>query len=550
MRLRFHPFLVLLAVLTCVSFTACGGEEKDVTGSGPARPVSEEKPSGGDIVVKGSIGDASTLLPVLASDAASFQIIDLLYNGLVRYDNDLGIEGDLAESWTVSPDGLEITFTLRRNVKWHDGEECTAADVRFTYELYVDPSTPTAYAEDFRQVSDFTVIDDYTIKVRYAEPFAPALISWSTPILPRHLLEGKDVVTSPLARHPVGTGPYRFRDWVTGDKIVLEANDSYWEGRPNIDRYVFRVIPDTATMFLELKAGNVDWMGLDPLQYTRQTETGYFTDNFRKHRYLNFQYTYLGFNLQKPLFQDRRVRQALAYAIDKKELIDIVLLGLGEAATGHYKPGTWVFNPDVKKYDFSPIRAVTLLAEAGWSDSDGDGWLDRDGEKFAFTIITNQGNKRRSRSAEIIKEKLKGVGIDVSIRIIEWAAFLKNFVRPRNFDALILGWSTTPDPDAYDVWHSSKTGPDELNHVSFRNAEVDELLERGRRSFDRDERREAYFRFQEILAEEQPYVFLYAAESLPIIHRRFRDVEIGAAGILTSNFIRWWVPEGERKYLP
>ncbi len=535
-------------VLSLVTLPAGCGEKK-----GGGEPVAGEsdsnRPVAGDTIIRGSIGDASNLIPLIASDSASFDIADLVYNGLVRYDRDLKVEGALAESWEISDDGLQITFFLRRGVKWHDGAPFTAADVRFTYELLVDPSTPTAYAEDFRQVTRFEVLDPFTVRVGYERPFAPALISWSMPVVPRHLLEGEEITTSPLARHPVGTGPYRFREWLTGEKIVLEAYDGYWEGRPKIDRYIYRIIPDTATMFLELKSGSVDWMGLDPLQYRRQTETALFRENYRKFRYLDFGYTYLGFNLQDPKFQDRRVRQAIAHAIDKEEIVDIVLMGMGQAVDGHYKPGTWVANPDVKKYRHDRERSRALLSEAGWVDSDDDGWLDRGGERFAFTIITNQGNRKRALTAEIIQGRLKEVGVDVSIRTIEWAAFLKNFVRPRNFEALILGWSTTPDPDSFDIWHSSKTGADELNHVSFRNAEIDELLERGRRTFDREERREAYFRIQEILAEEQPYVFLYAAESLPVIHRRFRGIEVGGQGI-THNFIDWWVPKGEQKYRP
>ncbi len=536
------------ALLVAAFLSGCGGG--DQTQAPPPGGGSPDVPVTGDAIIRGSIGDASNLIPLIASDSASFDIADLVYSGLVRYDRDLNIEGDLAESWEISPDGLEITFRLRRGVRWHDGAPFTAEDVRFTYELLVDPATPTAYAEDFLQVQRFQVLDPHTVRVSYGKPFAPALISWGMPIVPRHLLEGEDLTTTPLARSPVGTGPYRFVKWLTGEQIVLEASEDYWEGRPNIDQHITRVIPDTATMFLELKAGGVDWMGLDPVQYTRQTGTETFRRDFRKYRYLDFMYTYLGFNLEDPRFADRRVRQAIAHAIDKQELVDIVLLGLGQAVTGHYKPGSWAHNPDVMKYRHSPERARELLAEAGWLDRDGDGWLDRDGEKFAFTVVTNQGNRKRAMSAEIIQGRLKEVGIDMRIRVVEWAAFLKNFVRPRNFDAIILGWRTVPDPDAYDVWHSSKTGPDELNHVSFRNAEVDDLLERGRGTFDREERRKAYFRIQEILAEEQPYVFLFAPETLPIIHSRFRGVAIGSTGILTSNFIGWWAPKSEQRYAP
>jgi len=515
--------------------------------AGPA-PAAGEAPVRGDTIIEGSIGDASTLLPALASDSASFDVIGLVYNGLVRYDKDLVLEPELAERWEVSPDGLRITFHLRRGVKWHDGADFTAADVEFTYRTMIDPKTPTAYGEDFKQVRKFEVLDPLTVRVTYEKPFAPALASWGFSVMPKHLLAGKDITASPLARAPVGTGPYRLREWKSGEKIVLEAYDGYWEGRPNIDRVVYRIIPDTATMFLEMRAGNVDMMGLEPLQYTRQTDTDAFRKNFRKYRYLASAYTYLGFNLERPLFQDRRVRQAISHAINKQEVIDIVLLGLGQEATGPYKPGTWAHNANVRKYPYDPARAQTLLADAGWGRTGPDGVLVKEGKRFAFTVVTNQGNKLRAKVAEIIQKNLKAVGIDVEIRIIEWAAFLKEYVHPRKFDAVILGWTIPQDPDAYDIWHSSKTGPAELNHVSFKNAEADALIERGRRTFDQEERRKAYARFQEILAEEQPYVFLYVPDALPIVAARFRGITPAPAGI-SYNFIKWWVPKGEQKYV-
>jgi peptide/nickel transport system substrate-binding protein len=546
---RLPRFLPAAPLVLGLALFGCGpGEEPS---GGQEKPgVEPAVPTPGDTVIRGSIGDASSLIPLLASDTASADINGLVYNGLVSYDDELNIVGELAESWEISPDGLEITFRLRDGVRWHDGAPFSAEDVRFTYETMVDPETPTAYAEDFRQVELLEVLDPLTVRVRYGQPFAPALISWSMGIVPRHLLGGVDLTTTELARRPVGTGPYRFVEWRTAEQIVLEANDDYWGGRPFIDRYIYRIIPDPSTMFLELKAGNVDWMNLEPIQYARQTDSDFFRENFRRHRYLNFQYTYLGFNLKRPIFRDRRVRRAVACAVDKDELVAIVLHGLGQAVASHYRPGTWVHNPAVQGCGHDPEESRRLLAEAGWRDDDGDGILEREGKDFEFTVLTNQGNQRRARTAEIIQGRLREVGIAMSIRTVEWAAFLENFVRPRDFDAIILGWRTTPDPDAYDVWHSSKTGRDELNHVSFASEEVDALLEAGRRTFDREERRRAYFRIQEILAAEQPYVFLYAPESLPIIHSRFRDVRIGALGITPLNFLDWWVAPRERKYTP
>ncbi|OIP90332.1 MAG: peptide-binding protein [Syntrophaceae bacterium CG2_30_49_12] len=535
---------IILALITLLVVWGCTGEEQENTD----RETSDIGPAYGDIMVEGSIGDASNLIPILASDSTSHDIAAMVGNGLVKYDKDLNTVGDLAKSWDISHNGLVITFHLRKNVKWHDSHPFTADDVLYTYQVTIDPKTPTPYAGDFLKVKKAEVLDPYTFRVTYGKPFAPALMSWGTAILPKHLLAGKDITTSPLTRHPIGTGPYIFKEWLPGQKIVLVSNPGYFEGRPYIDGYIMRIIPDMATMFLELRANGIDRMGLTPLQYTRQTENNLFRKNFNKYRYLSFSYTFLGYNLKNPLFADKRVRQAIAYAINKEEIVQGVMLGLGKVATGPFKHGTWPYNPHVKTYPHSPRKAKELLAEAGWKDTDGDGILDKNGQPFVFEIITNQGNDVRQKCAEIIQKRLAEVGIKVKIRILEWAAFVNDFINKRKFAATILGWTIPLDPDLYDVWHSSKTGPEELNFISYKNREVDDLLERGRETFDQRERKKCYDRIQEILAEEQPYTFLYVPDALPIIHARFRGIKPAPLGI-GYNFVKWYVPRGEQRFV-
>ena len=537
--LRLLIFLSLIIVL----IVACGKKPAaDI-----AQPLSDKKPAYGDILVQGDIGDASNLIPLLASDSASHNIAGMVYNGLIKYDKDMNIVGDLAESWEISQNGLVITFHLRKGVKWHDGYPFTSADVLYTYQVTIDPKTPTAYAGDFLKVKRVEALNDYTFRVTYAKPFAPALISWSSAILPRHLLSGKDITKSTLARHPIGTGPYMFKEWVAGQKISLVSNPDYFEGQPYIDGRITRIIPDSATMFLELRAQNIAMMGLTPLQYTRQTENNLFKNNFNKYRYLSFAYTYLGYNLKNPLFTDKRVRQAISYAINKNEIISGVLLNLGKPANGPYKPGTWAYNDKVKIYDYNPKKARELLHEAGWTKLNSEGVLEKDGKPFIFEIVTNQGNETRQKCAEIIQRQLKEIGIIVKIRVLEWSAFVTDFINKRRFDSVILGWTIPLDPDAYDVWHSSKTAPEELNFISYKNPEADEMLEKGRSTFDQKERKKYYDRFQEILAEDQPYTFLYVPEALIIIHKRFRGIQPAPIG-LEYNFIKWYVPKDEQKY--
>lgn len=533
--------LFFIIFLAGIFITSCSEKTAPSNKAVPEK-VSDE-PAYGDTLIVGSIGEPTILIPMLASDNASHHIAGLIFNGLVKYDTDLSVIGDLAESWDISKNGLVITFHLRKGVKWSDGIEFTAEDVMFGYETIINEKTPTAYSEDFRQVKKAEVIDKYTFRVTYSKPFAPALTSWGNlVVLPKHLLKGKDIAKNEFTRAPIGLGPYKLEKWVEGQELVLNSYKDYFEGRPYIDNYIFRIIPDLATMFLEVKAGGIDMMGLTPVQFAKQTETSFFKANFQKFRYPQFVYTYMGLNLKHPFFKDKRVRQAIAHAIDKSEIVDVILFGLGTPATGPYVPNTWPYNPNVKEYDHNPDKARKILKEAGWEDTDGDGILDKDGKPFSFTILTNTGNSLRINTATIIQWRLKKIGIKVKIRTLEWSTFINEFIDKRRFEAVILGWSIGLDPDQYDIWHSSKTKEKELNFVSYSNSEVDELLEKGRSTFDIEERKKAYFRIQEILADELPYIFLYVPEATTIVHSRFKGIKPSPIGI-NYNLPKWYVPK-------
>jgi len=537
------------AIVICVVLAGCSSP--DQADSDRSVATADLAKAYGDTIVGGSIGDASVLIPMLAGDSASHEVAGQIFDGLIAYDRNLSdFEPRLAESWEVSEDGLHITFHLRQDVRWHDGVAFTARDVEFGFKAITNPDTLTAYAEDYLQVSSFELLDDFTIRVSYAKPFAPALGSWgSLVVLPRHLLEGKPINehATGFGRNPVGLGPYKLDSWESQKRISLTVNKDYYRGRPYLDGVMTRIIPDTQTQFLELKAGGLDQMGLTPLQFSRQTSTAVFERNFNKYKYLTNSYTYLGYNLKHPLFGDVRVRRALAHAINKQEIVDAVLLGLGSPAAVPYKPGTFWANQNISGPDYDPDKARALLAAAGWTDSDGDGVLDKDGSRFTFELITNKGNEQREKAATIVQRRLADIGVEVTVKVIEWAAFINNFIDTKKFDAVILGWSLSPDPDQYDIWHSSKTKPKQFNFVSFANEEVDGLLEKGRRTFDRNERKKYYDRFQEILDSEQPYTFLYVAYALPIVHKRFYGIEPAPAGIY-HNFKDWYVPKSLQKY--
>ncbi len=490
--------------------------------------------------IESSIGDARRLNPIIANDSASGTINDLVFNGLVKYDKDIKLIGDLAERWTISNAGKTITFYLRKGVTWHDGVEFTAEDCLFTYQKITDPAVATPYSSSYMDVIKAEAVGKHIFRVTYKEPFSPALESWAIGMLPKHILVEKDINTDPFNRNPVGTGPYKFREWVAGQKIVLDANDHYFEGRPHIDQVIYRIIPDSSTMFQELLSGGIDMMGLNPLQYLRKSETRRIKENYRKFRYPANGFTYLGYNLRNPLFADKHVRQALAYAIDRQAIIDGIVLGLGRPCTGPFSDVSWAYNRNAKSYPYDPEQATRMLAEAGWTTSGTGGVLEKNGKPFRFTIMTNQGNNERIRAAEIIQQNCKKVGIEVNIRVMEWQAFLEQ-IDKRSFDAIILGWSMGRDPDIYDIWHSSKTKKGEYNFIGYNNAEVDRLLIEGRRTFDREKRTRIYHRIHAILAEEQPYAFLYVPDATPIVHKRFKGIAVASLGIM-YNFTKWYVP--------
>ncbi len=505
-----------------------------------------DKPAHGDVLIDSDIGEAATLNPLLASDASSFNIIGMVFNGLVRYDRQLKLEGELADHWHVSPDGKTITFYLRHGVHWHDGVEFTSADCKFTYEEFMDPSVKTAYRSSFELVDRVETPDKYTFRVYYKKVYAPALESWGMWMIPEHLLKGVDVNKAAFNRSPVGTGPYRFKKWLTSQKIELYANKDYFEGEPYITGYASMFIPDQAVQFMNLQSGNIDMMLLTPDQYVKKTDSADFSGNFNKYQYPALKYIYIGYNEANPLFKDKRVRQALSCAINRDEIISGVCRGLALKLTGPFIPGSWAYNDKVAYEGFDPGRALTLLGRAGWKKG-RDGFLEKDGKKFEFTLYTNHGNKEREEIAAIAQQQWGKLGIAVNIRVIEWNVFLTQYLDKKKFDAVVMGWGLSRDPDCYDIWHSSKTKEGEFNFIGYNNPEVDGLLERGRTVFDRDKRAAIYRRIHAIIADDAPYTFLYAPYTLAAVHKRVHGIDPAPAGI-SYNQIKWYVPEELQKF--
>jgi peptide/nickel transport system substrate-binding protein len=504
--------------------------------------------SGGSLI-NAMTGEPSGLISMIAGESASSAISSNIFNNLLKYDKNLELEGDLVQRWQISADQKTIIFTLKPGLRWADGKPLTSSDVLFTWQAVTDEKTASPYASDFQLVKKAETPDPLTFKVTYAEAYAPALDSWAgLQILPKHLLQGQDLHTSAFARKPVGSHYYKLDSWAHGENLKLSRNPNSVLGQAKIDQLISRIIPDNSAQFLELMADNIDYMGLDPIKYSRIIPARpELQQKLALYKELGNSYTYMGFNLKHKPFDDRRVRLAINYAIDKQEIIDGVYLGLGINIASPYKPGTRWSNPALQPYPYDPAKARALLKEAGFVDTDGDGILERNGKPFAFEIVTNQ-NKEREKSAVLIQRRLKEVGIDVNIRAIEWASFISRFIKTGDFDVVVLGWGLGLDPDQYNIWHSSQQAPGQFNFIGYNNPVIDKLLEQGRLELNPDKRMRIYHEFSRVLLEDSPIVYLSAGYGLTAIHKRVKGIDSPAppAGI-GHNSHEWFIPQSLRR---
>ncbi len=424
-----------------------------------------------------------------------------------------------------------LVFNLRPNVKFHDGHLFDANDVRFTYEAIMDPKNLSPRISDYEPVKSVEVLDPLKVRIVYKRLYSPAISTWGMGVLPQHLLDwealkreaetfGQDpenyaMRQSRFNRHPVGCGPFTFLEWKSDQFISLKAFEDYWEGPPNYKKYVMRIIPDLLTQEMEFYAGTLDAYNVQPHQVKRLKED----PRFQSFSGTSFGYSYIGYNMERPPFDDVRVRRALGMAIDVNKIIDYVLYGQGEIITGPFVKQTDYYDHKIPPLPYDPEGALRLLQEAGFKMNKA-GWLEKDGKPFQFTLISNSGNDIRKAILAIAQDAWRQIGIDVRTDLLEWSVFIKERVDKHDFDAVVLGWQMGINPDLYQIWHSSQTHPYQLNFVSFKNKKADELIIKIRREYNHEKQVEYCHEFHKIIAEEQPYTFLYVGKWTAVLDKR------------------------------
>jgi peptide/nickel transport system substrate-binding protein len=473
-----------------------------------------EKAGPASRLVVGIEAGPDNLDPRIGNSLGASRVHQLVFNRLVLLDEKGLPVPDLAERWERT-DETTYVFHLREGIRFHDGRPCTSKDVVYTYRTILDGTVISAKKAALDVIDRIEARGENSVSFHLKEPFSPFLANLSIGIIPEGA--GPD-----FGRHPAGTGPYALKEHLPEQQLLLEANPDYFGGAPHYREILLRIIPNAGTRALELEKGSIDMVvndlnpddvvrfgGLQNLQILTETGTNYH---------------YIGFNMRDPLLKHKKVRQAIGHAVDRDKIIRTILQDLAVPATGLLAPNNWAYNPDVYRFRYDPDLARKLLDDAGFPDPDGDG----PGTRFSLTFKTST-NKLSKQKAEIYKEYLRNIGIDLSIRSFEWATFYSD-IKKGDFQIYSLIWTGIEHGDIYRTrFHSAAVPPFGFNRGHYSNPEVDGLIEQSSRTLETDALKEIYGRIQAIIAEEAPYISLWYGTNVAVMQK-------GIAGFrLTPN---------------
>lgn len=549
---------------TCAALlAACGGERGGGGAAAKAGDVPDSLKYGGTATV-GAYADLQSMNALTSSDNNSGQVQrEVLFMPLVKYNEKIEPTPWLAERWDtvrVAPDSIDLTFHIRRDVKWHDGKPTTARDVQFTFLRAMDPKTAFPNLSNFEPFYNPRpqLVDDYTIRFRL-RPHSDFLDAWyQMPIMPEHVL-GKvppeGLISHPFAtQSPVGNGPFRFVRRVANQEWVFEANPDFPKalgGRPYLDRIVYRNVPEQTTLLTEMLTGRIDmYLAPNPAQTARIKQTPFLRLDASPFR----QWVYIAWNTKLPQFSDARVRRALGMAMDRQKIVDALLFGYGDVGRSTITPAHWSYDPrdPLSQLPYDTAGARRLLAEAGWIDRNRDGVLENaQGVPFRFTLETNQGNDLRKDITEIVQAQLKPLGIQVVPRLVEWntlVARLQKDVGPpkeRDFQAVLSSWVDYFRKDDRDILHGSNVDKP-YQYVQYGNRRADFLIDTTGVMTDRQAALPFWKEYQHLMVQESPYTIIYYPQRLAAVNRRLRGAETDIRGDFIT-VAKWWIDPAARR---
>ncbi len=495
----------------------------------------QAKKQGGDLRFS-TFSDPIYFTPFMSQDSASSDVNTLMFRGLVTYANDASIVPEVAEAMpTVSPDGLTITFKLRKGVKFHDGSELTSEDVKVTYDLIRDPAVNSPRREDYSSVSEITTPDKYTVVFKLSQIDGVIMDNFASG---RYLVPAKEIQKydrtklkeCEFSRKPIGCGPFKFVEWQTSSLVKLERFDDFYAGKVGFDKFLFVNAGNQATAMIQAEKGETNRVMVPESDIARMSTV----QSLNVHRYLGPVFDCIVWNTKSPFFEDKRVRQAMNYGINKQAIVSGIYKGNGKVGVSSYIPGTPFYNAKAKLYPYDLAKAKALLDEAGWKVGP-DGVRVKDGKRFKIFMITNKGNIMREKILQYVQSSMKALGIEVNAQILEWNTFLTKYVEVYKFDAYVGGFSTGLTANHMAFYHSEKS-KGFLNRGRYANAEVDKLLEEIKGTVDRKKQAELAFKVQDIVGEEVPYTFIINRVQAYAYNKKIKDAA-------SYDLLGWNIPE-------
>jgi peptide/nickel transport system substrate-binding protein len=496
----------------------------------------------GGTFIDSNVNDIQTIHPLIADDADSNAASGLLYDGLIGGDVRTGQPAPtgLADFWEIAPDGRTYTFHLNKNAKWHDGVDITAEDVQFSFDALANPDLGSSYSSNFLEATEsWRVIDEHTFEVVAKEPLFTFLYEMHSVVVPKHIWESVPIsewrtdggATGQDPSRVVGSGPFKFQEWRQGESISYVRNDNYYQKAPYVDSYVIRIWPDQTSVTNAFLNGEIDVSAVEPADVA----TVEATEGLKIKVYPTRSFSYYMTNLdpaKTTLFGDKPVRQALFYGLDRESIVNDILLGYAEVAQGTQPVISYAYAPDqiTTVYNYDPEKAKALLAEAGWSDTDGDGIADKDGIRLAFEMIYPSGTPSTDQMVAYMQDAWQAIGVEMTPRAMEFAALVETITGDHNFEVAMLGfgWDASFIQDAMFGCAQYEGG---FNMMKYCNERVDELNYEAKRTFDDDARRDLLIEATDLVNEDLPVGVMHFRKAISGYSDRLQNFEPSSWGV-------------------
>lgn len=566
--------LGIIILIVFVFLIGCNNEniiDNDSSNETETDVVEYEPTYGGELVLP--ITHVDTLNPLLTRDKQLYYFNNLIYEGLFALDKNGDIKNVLVDTYTLSEDGRTIQIVLKNDVQWHDGKALTSSDVKFTIDTLRYGAVNALYGEilsdvyrpsrlgDLSHIISTRTNGEKSISIEFDKSYSNALESLIFPIIPRHGFEGlsdrnayKAASNKDYDFKPIGTGPYKVENYEKLKRIELVANETWWGDKPYISKIIGQIIPDKEATITSFESGIIDVTTILDIDWEKYNEN----KNIDIYEYISSNYEFIGFNFNRNIFKDeggKAIRKAIAYAIDRNAIIQNVYLGHATTIDVPIWPNSWLISEEGNTYGYNLTKAKNILKEAGWKDDDKDGILEDDkGNKLSISLLTNGYNTLRRESADIIKENLKEIGIDIKLKYnskegaiteedlaLDWES-TKDMLYKGDYDMALLGWEMSPIPDISFAFHSSQIRSGS-NFIGYKDSKMDQSLIAAFNAKNREEKKQKYKLLQQNIIEDLPYMSLFFKNNALLINNKVKGEIEPLPFNIYNNINKWYIPE-------